>query len=93
MKRKDQGLILGVTICLMLLCGFGAVTAAPGSAETNAWELIKELTVVQPARMAAFYDENFGVTGGFSGKGKASVTVDGNLDLSGAAAVASLGLK
>ncbi|NLW55915.1 MAG: hypothetical protein GX050_04750, partial [Firmicutes bacterium] len=62
MERKNQGLILGVTICLILLSVLGAVNAAQEEPVTDAWELIMDLTVTQPVRMAAFYDENFGVT-------------------------------
>lgn len=41
------------------------------------WEIAVQTQVEQPVRMAAFLNENFGVTGGFSGAGKAHVTLDG----------------
>ncbi|MBN1799464.1 MAG: hypothetical protein JW822_12895 [Spirochaetales bacterium] len=43
----------------------------------NPWEVIIDTQVKQPVRMAAFLDESFGITGGFSGAGKTNRTLDG----------------
>jgi hypothetical protein len=43
----------------------------------NPWEVVIDTQVKQPVRMAAFLNENFGLTGGFSGAGKANRTLDG----------------
>jgi len=53
-------------------------TATPVVVEdTGPWELIIKTTVEQPVRMAAFMDENFGVTGGADSTGQAYYTTDG----------------
>lgn len=77
LKRIGKLIILGITICSILVSGLLPLSAAQQSEEAKAWEMIMKFTVTQPVRMAAFYDENFGVTGGFSGRGKANITVDG----------------
>ncbi|MFC1975890.1 hypothetical protein ACFLXQ_05790 [Chloroflexota bacterium] len=41
------------------------------------WEVILEKRVDQPARITAFLDETFGVTGGAGGAGRAHYTTDG----------------
>ncbi|MBH1939650.1 hypothetical protein I5677_01930 [Mobilitalea sibirica] len=41
------------------------------------WNMILETEVTQTVRMAAFLDENIGVTGGFSSTGKLHYTTDG----------------
>ena len=43
----------------------------------NPWELIIGTGVMQPARMAAFLNEDFGITGDFSGTGKTHYTTNG----------------
>jgi photosystem II stability/assembly factor-like uncharacterized protein len=43
----------------------------------NPWKIVIDTQVKQPVRMAAFLNESFGVTGGFSGAGKANRTTDG----------------
>jgi len=58
------------------------VTAAPTSQPVTAdsagrWEIVLQSTIEQPMRVAAFLDQNFGVTGGPSEAGKAHVTADG----------------
>ncbi|MCP4598959.1 MAG: hypothetical protein GY847_00185 [Proteobacteria bacterium] len=45
--------------------------------ENGPWEVVFHTEVEQPTRMAAFLDENFGVTGGAAGPGKAHYTADG----------------
>ncbi len=77
--KRIRGLFFGiiVTVCSVLACGLLPLSAAQENREAGSWELIMQLTVVQPVRMAAFFDENFGVTGGFSGRGKTNVTTDG----------------
>ncbi len=45
--------------------------------EYGPWEIVLQTEVEQPTRMAAFLDENFGVTGGAAGPGKAHYTADG----------------
>lgn len=75
LKRIGR-LFLGIT-CFILAGGILPLYAAQESQEASSWEMIIQIVVPQPVRMAAFFDENFGVTGGFSGKGKANVTTDG----------------
>ncbi|RPI24447.1 MAG: hypothetical protein EHM70_21295, partial [Chloroflexota bacterium] len=41
------------------------------------WELIFEKDVDHPVRMAAFIDQNFGLTGGANMEGQAHLTTDG----------------
>ncbi|NLO09548.1 MAG: hypothetical protein GX129_06715 [Clostridiales bacterium] len=43
----------------------------------EAWNVTLELNVKQPVRMAAFLNESFGITGGFSGAGKTCYTTNG----------------
>jgi len=43
----------------------------------NPWKVVIDTQVKQPVRMAAFLNESFGLTGGFSGAGKANRTLDG----------------
>jgi photosystem II stability/assembly factor-like uncharacterized protein len=52
--------------------------AAPSQAEeSGAWEVVLQTEVEQPVRMAAFLDENFGLTGGANSAGRVHVTTDG----------------
>jgi hypothetical protein len=56
------------------------VTAAEAPAEVEeapAWEVVLQKELEQPARMAAFLNEEFGLTGGPGDPGKASYTTDG----------------
>jgi hypothetical protein len=50
--------------------------AAPAKADSP-WQVVLEKEVKQGMRMAAFLDENFGLTGGPSAAGKAQYTIDG----------------
>ncbi len=74
--KRIRGLFLGI-ICFILAGGILPLHAAQENQAEGSWELVHQLFVMQPVRMAAFFDENFGVTGGFSGKGKTNVTTDG----------------
>jgi len=67
-----------VTPCAAFL--LAAVFSGCGDATTSLaqpWTPVLETTVSHPARMAAFLDDTFGLTGGFSGAGKAHVTTNG----------------
>ena len=54
-----------------------APTATPVPEPVEPWELIFEKKVTQPVRMAAFLDEEFGITGGGTGAGKTHYSTDG----------------
>lgn len=70
---KKVLLVLGVALLLAFsLCAMGANPEFDGP-----WELIVQTEVKQPTRMAAFLNDKFGITGGFSGEGKAHYTTDG----------------
>lgn len=75
LKKSGKMIVLGIII--YLVGSLLQISIAQDSQEANTWEKINQISVRQPVRMAAFFDENFGVTGGFSGRGKANVTVDG----------------
>ena len=69
-----------VLLCIALAgCAPAATpTAAPTAAEQQyRWEVVLQTEVTQPVRMAAFLDENFGLTGGSDSAGRAHVTTDG----------------
>jgi hypothetical protein len=53
-----------------------AVEAPPQAEEDTAWEVVLQKELEQPARMAAFLNEEFGLTGGPGDPGKASFTID-----------------
>jgi len=50
--------------------------AAPAKADSP-WQVVFEKEAKQPKRLAAFLDENFGLTGGPDSGGKAQYTTDG----------------
>jgi hypothetical protein len=52
-------------------------SAVPTEEPQAQWEVILEKRVDQPARITAFLDETFGVTGGAGGAGRAHYTTDG----------------
>jgi hypothetical protein len=53
-------------------------TIAPVQEEsTEPWQIVLEMQVEQPVRMAAFLDESFGLTGGADRAGQAYFTTDG----------------
>ena len=66
------GIILGMVMFVVFCAGALGAEKLEGP-----WEVIIETKVTQPTRMAAFLDESFGITGGFSGDGKSHYTLDG----------------
>src|SRR5690554_6310875 len=70
-------MICGVGFCYLLVSGLFPLNAAQQYPVEGSWEMVIQTVVKQPVRMAAFLDEHFGVTGGFSGSGKTHVTTDG----------------
>src|SRR5690554_4726354 len=76
-KRIRNLIILGAGVCFFMAGGLLSLSAAQQDQVEGSWEMVIQTVVKQPVRMAAFLDEHFGVTGGFSGSGKTHVTTDG----------------
>jgi photosystem II stability/assembly factor-like uncharacterized protein len=72
--NKRTWIILAMVLFLVFCTG--PINAESSSLE-GPWELVVQTTVTQPTRMAAFLNESFGITGGFSGAGKSHFTLDG----------------
>ena len=77
-----QRLVFAVIILSVLLLPVSMVGCASPAASApvmpkGEWQVAFQTKVEQPVRMGAFLDETFGVTGGFSGAGKAHYTTDG----------------
>lgn len=71
MKCARVAILLGVLLSILVI---GCALAAAQSQ----WEVvIPQKNVGDKLRVAAFYDQNFGVTGGAGDVGKASYTTDG----------------
>ena len=51
--------------------------AAAQTKDDSPWQVVFEKEAKQPKRLAAFLDENFGLTGGPDSGGKAQYTTDG----------------
>jgi hypothetical protein len=51
--------------------------AAAPATDDSPWQVVLDIEVEQPMRMAAFLDENFGLTGGADNAGKAQYTTNG----------------
>ncbi|MBN1219180.1 MAG: hypothetical protein JXM69_09640 [Anaerolineae bacterium] len=54
-----------------------APTEAAPATDDSPWQIVLDIEVEQPMRMAAFLDENFGLTGGADTAGKAQYTTNG----------------
>jgi photosystem II stability/assembly factor-like uncharacterized protein len=66
-----------IHMILWLVIVMTAVCCEQEEVMENPWNVIIDTKVKQPVRMAAFLNESFGITGGFSGKGKTHRTLDG----------------
>jgi hypothetical protein len=72
MKCARFNILLGVLVSTLVA---GYVVAATTQAQ---WKLaIPQTKAGEKMRMAAFHDENFGITGGAGDVGKAHYTLDG----------------
>jgi photosystem II stability/assembly factor-like uncharacterized protein len=78
-NRFKINVCLTVMVLLMPVFSLGAAGNTDGEELENPWEEIIHISVSQPVRMAAFLNESFGITGGFSGAGKTHYTNDGGL--------------
>jgi photosystem II stability/assembly factor-like uncharacterized protein len=52
-------------------------TTPPQTESDSPWEVVFQIRVTQPVRMAAFLDDTFGLTGGPDNAGRAQYTTDG----------------
>jgi photosystem II stability/assembly factor-like uncharacterized protein len=78
MKHYSIVTIIALLVLLSILLIGCASSAAPAPVVLGGeWKVVHQAEAKQPARMVAFLDETFGVTGGFSGAGKAHYTTDG----------------
>ncbi len=78
-RNKKKSKILGfVSVVFVLFVILGCEKSKVPDI-TSSWELVKEIKVKQPVRLAAFLNEDFGITGGFSANGKTHYTSDGGV--------------
>ena len=79
MKRRlvSAAIILWTLLLVISMAGCASSAAPAPVVLGGEWEVAFQASVEQPVRMAAFLDETLGVTGGFSGAGKAHYTTDG----------------
>ena len=67
-----------VSVLLMVLVSTLVVGCVPAAGPVKGqWEVVLQTTVEHPVRMAAFFDETSGLTGGPDEAGKAHYTTDG----------------
>jgi len=78
-SNKKKNITLRFVLVVFVLSVFLSCGGSKVPDITSSWELIKEIKVKQPVRLAAFYNEDFGVTGGYSGNGKTHYTTDGGV--------------
>jgi photosystem II stability/assembly factor-like uncharacterized protein len=71
-------IILSVLLLPVSMVGCASLTASAPDVPKGEWQVAFQTKVEQPVRMAAFFDETFGVTGGATGAGKAHYTTDGS---------------
>jgi hypothetical protein len=71
-----------ILLCVSLVAGYALAAIQPpadvAAAQGPQWRVVIPQTLfAEKLRMAAFLDENFGVTGGAGDIGKAAYTLDG----------------
>ncbi|MBN1995722.1 MAG: hypothetical protein JW953_23745 [Anaerolineae bacterium] len=76
-----------IVLVALLIAGCASAAAPPAADEPaeapaaapndSPWQVVLDIEVEQPMRMAAFLDENFGLTGGADTAGKAQYTTNG----------------
>jgi photosystem II stability/assembly factor-like uncharacterized protein len=55
----------------------GQDSEGPAAESERIWKMIFENEIVQPVRMAGFFDESFAITGGATGDGRTHYSLDG----------------
>ena len=91
MRHRQHSGLVALVLAIAVAAGCTAeTTPAPSTAKpatptdapaepqpSAAWEVVSEMEIEQPTRMAAFLDENTGFTGGAGDEGRAHKTTDG----------------
>jgi photosystem II stability/assembly factor-like uncharacterized protein len=68
MKKKNILAIIGITILSIGLIGCGNSTSAANTKNESNWEVSKTLDISHKNNIGGFYNDNFGITVGYSGE-------------------------